>query len=166
MKNKKIKGGLMIDNSAFDDFKSHYADDETCHRRLFEIIWPDGWKCPICGAAGYDYLSTRKLYQCKKCRRQTSATAGTIMHGSHLPLHKWFRAIYILGRNYAVKAVALRRELDVSYQTVLKIKLKIKKVIKLSHRRRDRELFAAIAGVEPSNFGKALMPDAGKAEPN
>jgi hypothetical protein len=71
----------------------------------------------------------------------------------------------ILGRNYAARAVELQRELDVSYQTVLKIKLKIKKVIKLPHRRRDRELFAAIAGVDPSNFGGALMADADKAEP-
>jgi hypothetical protein len=84
------------------------------------------------------------------------------MHGSHLPLHKWFRAIFILSQNYAARAVALRRELDVSYQTVLKIKLEAKKVIKLPHRRRDRELFAAIAGVEPSNLGKDFCI----AEPN
>jgi transposase-like protein len=146
----------MIDNSAFADFKSRYADDDACRRRIFEIIWPGGWKCPGCGAAGYNYLSARKLYQCKKCRRQTSVTAGTIMCGYHLPLHKWFRAIYILGRNYAVKAVELRRELDVSYQTVLKIKLTVRKVIEQSSKRRDRELFAAIAGVEPSNFGKGF----------
>jgi hypothetical protein len=88
------------------------------------------------------------------------------MRGSHLPLHKWFRAIYLLGRNYAARAVELQRELDVSYQTVLKIKLETRKVITLSHRSRDRELFAAIAGLESSNFGKALMPDVQKAEPN
>jgi transposase-like protein len=147
MKNKEIKGGLMIDNSAFDDFKSRYADDDACRQRIFEIIWPDGWKCPACGAAGFDYLSVRKLYQCKKCHRQTSVTAGTIMCGSHVPLHKWFRAIYILGRNYAVKAVELRPELDVSYQTALRIKLTARKVIEQPSKRRDRELFATIAGV-------------------
>jgi hypothetical protein len=36
----------MIDNSAFNSafvgFKSRYADDDACRRRLFEIIWPDG----------------------------------------------------------------------------------------------------------------------------
>ena len=145
-----------------DAFKARYPDDDACRRRLFEIIWPEGWKCPRCGAAEYDYLSARKLYQCKKCRRQTSVTANTIMHGSHLPLHKWFRAIWILSQNYATAAVVLRRELDVSYQTVLKIKLEARKVIEQPSKRRDKELFAAIAGVELSNLGKAYQ----KAEPN
>jgi predicted nucleic-acid-binding Zn-ribbon protein len=107
----------------FDAFKAPYPDDAACRRRLLEILWPDGWKCPRCGAAEYDYLIKRKLYQCKKCRHQASVTANTIMHGSHLPLHKWFRAICILSQDYATAAVVLRRELEVSYQTVLKINI-------------------------------------------
>jgi hypothetical protein len=38
----------------------------------------------------------RKLYQCLSCRRQFSATGGTIFHDSHRPLTDWLLAIYVL----------------------------------------------------------------------
>jgi hypothetical protein len=41
-------------------------------------------------------VTTRDLYQCAKCRRQTSPIAGTIFASTHLPLRLWFRAIYHL----------------------------------------------------------------------
>jgi predicted RNA-binding Zn-ribbon protein involved in translation (DUF1610 family) len=144
---------------SFDDFKRRYPDDESCRKRLVEIVWPDGFKCPKCGAAEYDYLQARKLYQCKKCRRQTSITAGIkMLHGSHLPLHKWFWAIFILSTNFNTKSIELKRELDVPYQTVSNIKLKARPVItiELPQRKRERELVAVIAGVELSNLGKSV----------
>ena len=41
-------------------------------------------------------VTTRDLYQCAKCRRQTSPIAATIFASTHLPLRLWFRAIYHL----------------------------------------------------------------------
>jgi hypothetical protein len=34
--------------------------------------------------------------QCKACRRETSVTAGTVMHRSHLPLKVWFTAAWLV----------------------------------------------------------------------
>ena len=45
-------------------------------------------------------------------------TAGTIMHGSHTPLRKWFWAICMVARDKrGVSALRLQRELSVSYPT-------------------------------------------------
>jgi hypothetical protein len=41
-------------------------------------------------------VTTRYLYQCTNCRRQTSPIAGPILASTHLPLRIWFRAIYHL----------------------------------------------------------------------
>ena len=50
--------------------------------------------------------------------RDTSLTAGTIMHGSHTALRKWFRAMYMAAQDKrGVSAMRLSRELEVSYPT-------------------------------------------------
>ena len=36
------------------------------------------------------------LQQCAACERQVSATAGTVLHGSHLGLRTWFLAAWLV----------------------------------------------------------------------
>ena len=36
------------------------------------------------------------VYQCAGCRKQTSVTAGTVLHRSHLPLKTWFLAAWLV----------------------------------------------------------------------
>ena len=57
--------------------------------------------------------------QCVVCRRETSVTAGTIFHGSRLPLGSWFAAIwYLVNQKQGVSALGLQRVLGFgSYQT-------------------------------------------------
>ena len=76
--------------------------DKQCRAYLEKVRWPDGPVCPMCGASE-PYRITRKtktsnrvdsLYKCRTCRRQFTATVGTIFQGSKIPLRKWFAAIY------------------------------------------------------------------------
>lgn len=66
------------------------------------------------------FIQTRRLFQCVGCHRHVSATAGTIFHKSHLPLQKWFWAIYLMA--ISPKGVSMRnlqKHLGIrSYQTV------------------------------------------------
>ncbi|MGH2755929.1 MAG: transposase [Actinomycetota bacterium] len=48
---------------------------------------PDGFVCPACGGREYPYLTTRKLWKCKACKKQTSAKKGTIFED--YPGHKF-----------------------------------------------------------------------------
>src|SRR3546814_7060331 len=54
--------------------------------------WPDGFRCRHCGVAEAFELPRRGLWQCKGCGRQTSVTAGTVLHRTRLPLTVWFWA--------------------------------------------------------------------------
>jgi hypothetical protein len=36
------------------------------------------------------------MYECLACGRQTSITAGTVMHRSKMPLTVWFSAAYLI----------------------------------------------------------------------
>ena len=52
--------------------------------------------CPHCGGEGWRLRSKRHTWQCKACDKQTSVTAGTVMHRSKIPLRKWFLAAHLV----------------------------------------------------------------------
>ena len=56
---------------------------------------------------------------CSACRRQTSPTAGTILHNSRVPLRSWFLAMWLAcTQKTGLSAKGLQRELGLgSYQT-------------------------------------------------
>ena len=70
--------------------------DDKCREVLEDIRWPAGPTCLRCGVIGVPELPVGGIYQCASCRYQFSVTAGTIMHDTHLPLRKWFLAIYLM----------------------------------------------------------------------
>jgi transposase-like protein len=76
--------------------------DEEAARRHFEAQrWPDGPICPHCGVVGnateMKGKSTRPgVYKCKDCRKQFTATVGTLYERSHIPIHKWLLATRLL----------------------------------------------------------------------
>ena len=117
-------------------FLKEYGTEEKCQAALFQHRWPEGFVCPDCGNNTGCRLS-RGLYQCHRCHHQTSLTAGTIFHGTHLPLTTWFLAIYLLTqRKSGISALQLSRELGVAYNTAWKLKHKLLQVM---HERVTRE---------------------------
>jgi hypothetical protein len=79
------------------DFDHRFPDDEACARHLATVRWPDGFVCPACGACkGWELATKPHTFECAGCHRQTSVTAGTVMHRSKLPLRTWFEAIHLL----------------------------------------------------------------------
>jgi ribosomal protein L37AE/L43A len=60
-------------------FLKHYGQEKQCQIAMDKLRWPDGFKCPECGHPGHCKIS-RGLYQCNRCRRQTSLTSGTVLN--------------------------------------------------------------------------------------
>ena len=109
----------------------HYGTDKQCSTALFAWRWPDGFVCPECGSTSYCSLKSRALYQCNKCHHQTSLTSRTIFAGTKLPLRIWFLAIHLIGQSKTgLSALALKRQVGVSYNTAWKLKHKIMQVMK------------------------------------
>ena len=93
-------------------FEQQYGTEEQCRAIVIASRWPHGFECPICGGRQYCVVTTRNLYQCAKCRRQTSPIAGTIFASTHLPLRLWFRAIYHLTQTkQGISSIELGRRL-------------------------------------------------------
>ena len=92
--------------------------DDSCRELLEDLRWPNGVACPRCGNMELCEIPDRHQWQCLGCDYQFSVTAGTIMHDSHLPLRKWFVAIYLLLESRkGMSANQLKRTLGVSYKT-------------------------------------------------
>src|SRR5215469_9648564 len=69
------------------EFRDRFATESACAQYLFERRWPEGFVCPGCGGGRAWLLQTKAFtFECADCGRQTSVTAGTIMHASKLPL--------------------------------------------------------------------------------
>ena len=78
-------------------FAAQFPDDAACARWLFEKRWPEGFRCPGCGHhKGWELDRGLLLIECAACHRQTSVTAGTVLHRSHLPLRLWFLAAWLV----------------------------------------------------------------------
>jgi len=95
-----------------------YDTDAECRAYLEDLRWPTGPICPRCGGKSISQVKARKVFDCNACRYQFSVTAGTLFHDSHLPLPKWFLAIFLLCESKkGMSANQLKRMLKVSYKT-------------------------------------------------
>ena len=103
------------------EFRKRFATEDLCLRYLGSLRWPDGFRCPYCGH-GEAWKTRAALYKCRKCRRRTSVTTGTIFHGTRKPLRLWFEAIWhITSQKYGANALGLQRVLGLgSYHTAWK----------------------------------------------
>jgi transposase-like protein len=64
------------------------------------------------GERGFWALKTRKVFQCDRCKKQLSLTAGTVFQDSKLPLTAWFSAIYHLTQSKGgISSIELGRRL-------------------------------------------------------
>ena len=110
------------------EFIAQYGTEAQCEAALEQARWPDGFRCPRCGSAAHGVIQDdrAKRFQCKACRHQTTLTAGTVMEANKLPLTTWFLAIYLLGQaKTGLSALALKRQLGVSYPTAWRIHHKL-----------------------------------------
>jgi len=80
------------------EFEKLFRTEEPCIKYLRNSRWPNGFVYPKCEGILYSELSNG-LFQCKGCRKQTSVTAGTIFHKTHIPLTIWFRVIYAIAQD-------------------------------------------------------------------
>ncbi len=95
-------------------------DDDACAAWLIEMRWPDGFVCPTCGhEKGWALRRKAHTFACTGCRRQTSATAGTILHASKLPLTVWFWAADLMAtHSNGISALQLQKQLAIgSYRS-------------------------------------------------
>jgi transposase-like protein len=95
---------------------SSLIDDAKCYALVRQQRWPDGVRCPGCGAAEVirhgrdDTQEQRQRYRCKDCRARFDDLTGTVLAGHHRPLRVWVLCLYLMGLNRSNRQIA--QELD------------------------------------------------------
>jgi transposase-like protein/predicted RNA-binding Zn-ribbon protein involved in translation (DUF1610 family) len=140
-------------------FEQQFSTEEACLEYLFEIRWPDGFRCPQCGNAKA-WRTQKKLLHCANCGHQTSVLAGTIFQDTSKPLRLWFRAIWhVVGQKNGVNALGLQKELGLgSYHTAWSWLHKLRSAMV----RPGRERLSGVVEVDDGYIG---APAGGKRTP-
>jgi transposase-like protein len=134
-------------------FQKLFSTEEACQDHLFQMKWPQGFRCPKCGYDHCFVITSRRLnlFQCKSCRHQTTVTVGTVMEKTRVPLIKWFWAIFlIVNDKRGVSALRLSQELSITYKTAWLMQHKIRNAMS----QRDSEYtLAGIVELDDAFFG-------------
>ena len=103
--------------------QKHLQNEAAAYKWVEAQIWPHGAQCPHCfeqkRVSKMEGKATRfGLYKCYACRKQFRVTVGTIFEKSHVPLHLWLQAFYLIaGSKKGISANQLHRTLGVTLKT-------------------------------------------------
>jgi transposase-like protein len=95
-----------------------FPNQEAARLYLEGRLWPNGARCPICGLP--DRITVRKAgyYRCNQCAEDFTVRTGTVMERSHIPLHKWLYAMYLLvTARKGISSLQLSKEIGVTQKS-------------------------------------------------
>jgi transposase-like protein len=131
------------------EFRERFGTEEACRKALFAMRWREGLTCPACGGRGFCALTTRKVFQCNRCKKQVSLTASTVFQDTKLPLTTWFAAVYQLTQSKGgISSIELARRLGVRQPTAWLVKHKLMRAM------------AAREAAKPKLSGRVEVDDA------
>jgi len=77
----------------------YFSDLDVCNDFVAALRWENGPVCPRCEGTEHSYLTTRRLWKCKACKKQFSVKVGTIFEDSPLGLDKWLAAVWLIANS-------------------------------------------------------------------
>jgi len=93
-------------------------DAETARVWFESRLWPNGPRCPVCGLG--ERITTRKggFYRCNQCQEDFTVRTGTVMERSHIPLHKWVYAMYlVVTARKGISSMQLAKEIGITQKS-------------------------------------------------
>lgn len=103
--------------------RPEFHNEEKAYEYVEARVWPHGATCPKCGerdrVSKMGGKSTRiGTYKCYKCRKPFTVKVGTIFESSHVPMHIWLQAIYLMcASKKGISSNQLHRTLGVTLKT-------------------------------------------------
>lgn len=106
-----------------------FPTTDASRDRLTKVRWPNKVTCPKCNAQNNGYLKLRKVFFCRDCLHQFSATSGTFMHGRRIDLFTCFIAaeniiaMHAAGIQHShLTGHAFKDRLGISYAAAFRLK--------------------------------------------
>lgn len=102
---------------------AHLHDEKAAYAFVEARVWPNGRVCPHCGVVGQSSAMKGKstrigAYKCYGCRKPFTVKIGTIFESSHVKLHLWLQAIFLIASSKkGISSNQLHRTLGVTLKT-------------------------------------------------
>jgi transposase-like protein len=97
---------------------SYFSADDNAHNIIVSRRWPNGAECPHCESKEVTFMASRKVYQCRGCRKQFTVKVGTIFEDSPIKLDKWLTAFWLItNAKNGISSCELHRALGVTQTT-------------------------------------------------
>lgn len=95
-----------------------FPDQEAARTYLESRLWPNGCKCPVCGLGERITERAGGYYRCNQCKEDFTVRTGTIFERSHVPLHKWLYAMYLLiTARKGISSLQLSKEIGITQKS-------------------------------------------------
>jgi transposase-like protein len=95
-----------------------FPDTESARVYLEGRLWPNGPRCPVCGMGDRITVRTGGFYRCNQCKEDFTVRTGTIFERSHVPLHKWVYAMYLLvTARKGISSMQLSKEIGITQKS-------------------------------------------------
>src|SRR5512137_1956901 len=97
----------------------YLIDDAKCFEVIRQLRWPEGVRCPKCGAdhvnkRGFHTTQAhRQRYACQVCGQEFDDLSETIFEGHHQPLRVWVLCLYFMGLNLSNEQIGAELDLAV-----------------------------------------------------
>ena len=145
------------------EFMESYKDERSCRLKFKEVRDKAGVVCKECTSTEHYWLSSKEMYQCKKCRFRTSLRSGTIMEASKLPFQYWFIAMYLMSSTKkSISVYELQRQLGHKrYEPIWAMMHKIRSAMGT---RDNKYLLKGNIEVD-EGFFETIVPESEKDEP-
>ena len=96
----------------------YFADKDVAHQYLVNARWSDGVECPYCKGKEHSYITTRKTWQCKSCKKRFSVKIGTIFEDSPIGLDKWLPCVWMIANaKNGISSCEIARALGVTQKS-------------------------------------------------
>lgn len=95
-----------------------FPDEPSARKYLEGRLWPNGVACPECKSK--ERITTRKdgFYRCNACKLDFTVRTKTIFERSHVPLHKWLYAMYLLvTARKGISSLQLGKEIGITQKS-------------------------------------------------
>ena len=96
----------------------YFGDPDKAFSAAVALRWPNGVTCPRCGSKEHSFISTRKIWFCKGCKKQFTVKVGSIFEDSPLGMDKWMFATWLVANcKNGVSSCEVARHLGVTQKS-------------------------------------------------
>src|SRR5215471_4058636 len=96
----------------------YFANADNALGFMSALRWPDGPTCPFCESQEHSFISTRRIWKCKACKKNYTVKLGTVMEDSPIGLDKWLTAIWMIaGAKNGISSYEIHRALGITQKS-------------------------------------------------